>query len=148
MNWKRGMKVAKAMAVLGAALGLASPAAALRFELSSPSVAFPASYSAEGRAKVMAALNRRDCTFVKGHGLNSFTSISYRGEARALNGMATALAGCPGASVSVTFVRKDEEWDWRVGHTAHGNSFRIEVNAGSKRLDLEQLRLPVRAEAE
>lgn len=140
------MKQAQVAAIAGLALGMAVPAAALYIRLTKPSVAFAASYPREAQSRVMAALQRPDCTFVQGHGLNSFTSLSYRGKTEALNGMAKALAACPGVSLSARLVAKDEGWDWRLGHQAHGNSFGMEINTRSERIDRTKLQLPVRVE--
>ena len=61
----------------------------------------------------------------------------------ALNQFIDELAKCPGITVHVGFKRlPDADVDWRVGYDYFRNSFQIEVNTGSQRVDLEALYIP------
>jgi hypothetical protein len=122
-------------------LVLAAPAWALMGKLDKPGVALPVGYPAT--QQVMAALNRKDATFVDGHFINSFTSLRYRGNWLAFNLFLEDLAACPGVSVSVRFKHLPDDVDWRVGHDGLLNGFLVEINPASKRLDLERLVIPV-----
>lgn len=128
-------------AVAALVLALAAPAWALSGTLDKPGVALPVGYPAT--QQVMAALNRKDATFVDGHFVNSFTSLRYRGNWLAFNLFLEDLAACPGVSVSVRFKQLPDDVDWRVGHDGLSNGFLVEINPASKRLDLERLYIPV-----
>ena len=131
------------LAATALALTLAAPTLAALGELKTPAVPFAESYPASTRAKVEHALNRKDCKFVGGAWLNSFTTLRYQGETVPLNLFIDELTKCPGVTVHVAFKRlPDADVDWRVGHDFHRNSFQVEVNTASKRVDLEKLYIP------
>ena len=127
-------------AVAALLLALAAPVWALAGKLDKPSVALPAGYPA--KQQVMAALNRKDATFVDGHFVNSFTSLRYRGNWLAFNLFLEDLAAS-GVPVAVRFKQLPDDVDWRVGHDGLLNQFLVEINPASKRLDLEKLYIPV-----
>jgi hypothetical protein len=131
--------------VLGAAIvvGLATPVGAAYGELKSPSVGFPESTPEVTKVAVQKALARKDCTFLGGHWLNSFTSLRYRGNTLAANLFLDQLAKCPGVTVSVRFRKQGDDWDWRVSHMAwDGPEFGVEINLNSPRLNIEDLVVP------
>lgn len=125
------------------ALTLAAPTLAALGELKTPDIPFPKDYPASARAQVEHTLNRKDCKFVGGAWLNSWTTLNYQGETVPLNLFIEELTKCPGVTVHVGFKRlPDEDVDWRVGHDFFHNSFQVEVNTASKRVDLEKLYIP------
>lgn len=126
----------------------AANAFALAGDLTEAGVALPAGYPKAAQDQVMAALERPDCKFLKGHFINWHTSLLYAGETKALNQFLDALAKCPGVTLYVSFTtdpvpRDDGQCDWFVSHDAHANSFHVRVNLKSERLKLPELRLPV-----
>lgn len=128
-------------------LGLTSPVNAAAGTLTQPSVALPAEYSKAHGDKVYAALRRTDSKFLGGNWLNSFTSLRYSGNTRALGLFLEQLSECPGVSVSVSFFRPGpgqdlESTDWQVAHDAHSNSFNVRINLQSKTVNLEDLYVP------
>lgn len=129
-------------------LASAGDAFALAGDLKEPGVALPQDYPKAAQEQVMAALKQPDCKFLKGHYLNSHTSLLYAGETKALNQFLEALANCPGVTLHVSFTtdpvpRDDGQCDWFVSHDAHANSFHVRVNLKSERIKLPELRLPV-----
>jgi hypothetical protein len=123
-------------------LGLAVSAWAAAGELKTPGVALPEKTPEATKAAIKKALNRKDCTFLGGMWLNSFTSLRYRGDTLAANLFMEELAKCPGQTVSIRFRKLDEEWDWRVSHMAWDGGFGVEINLNSPRLDIEKLVVP------
>ena len=123
-------------------LSFATPVSALYQELTTPSVGFAKGYPAASQAKVMAALKRPDSKFLGGHFLNSWTSLRYGGNTRALNLFLDDLVKCPGVTVHVGFKKLPDNTDWRVGHDAWSNRFQVEVNLTSERLNIEELYIP------
>jgi hypothetical protein len=123
-------------------LCLAGASPALYLELSSPGVAFAEGYPANARAQVTAALKRTDLKFLGGHALNSYTSLRYRSDTRALNDFLHDLAKCPGVTIGVRFAKIEDECDWRVSHSAYTGHFQVEVNLNSTRLSIQDLELP------
>src|SRR5687767_14800384 len=96
-----------------------NPAPAAMGKLDAPAVAFAVGYPKEAQASVQRALTRKDCKFLGGTWLNSWTTLRYAGDVWAVNQMIDDLTRCPGATVHVGFKRWDDEADWRVGHSAH-----------------------------
>jgi hypothetical protein len=123
-------------------LCLADTSSALYMELSSPGVAFTQEYPANAQAQVMAALRRADLKFLGGHALNSYTSLRYRSDTRALNQFLNDLAECPGVTIGVRFAKIDDGCDWRVSHLAQTNDFQVEVNLNSGRVSIQELEIP------
>ncbi len=126
-------------------LGAAGSAFALMAELKEPGVAHAADYPKAAQEQVAAALKRPDCKFLKGHFINSHTSLLYAGDTKALNLFLDALAKCPGVTLHVSFVADPipgEPCDWNVAHDAHENSFHVRVNLKSERIQLPDLYLP------
>ena len=120
------------------ALGLAG-------ELKEPGVAFSQSYPDAARQQVMAALNRTDCKFLKGRFINSFSSLFYAGETKALNLFLADLAKCAGVTLTVLFTSDPvavEPCDWVVTHDSMANHFAVRVNLKSDRIKLAELSLP------
>jgi hypothetical protein len=130
------------IAALAILFSLVSFAFALAGKLDSPGVAFMGGYPKDAQAKVMAVLTRADCKFLGGHFVNSFTSLRYQGETRALNLFLDDLVKCPGVTVQVGFKKLDDECDWRVSHEAYPNRFHVEVNLNSKRVKIEDVYIP------
>ena len=126
------------------ALALAVPAQAAAGKLDKPGVALPADFPKAAQAQIQSALERKDCKFLGGFWLNSWTSLRYGGNTLALNLFMEELARCPGTGVSVQLRKLDDDCDWRVGHSPSftDNSFLIEVNLNSKSIDLERLVVP------
>lgn len=123
----------------------ATNAFALAGELKEPGVAHAAGYPQAAQQQIAAALKRPDCKFLKGHFLNSHTSLLYAGETKALNQFLDGLAKCPGVTLHVSFVADPipgEPCDWVVAHDAHANSFHVRVNLKSERIKLPELYLP------
>lgn len=118
---------------------LAAPAAALRVELKTPSVAYRADYPREAVLVVQQALTRQDAKFLGGVGINSWTNLRYAGDTRALNRFLEDLAACPGVTVSVRFKRLTEDADWLVGHSGQENRFQVEINLNSERMRVDDL---------
>ena len=124
---------------------LTTRAFALAGDLTEPGVALPKDFPEAARTNIMKALRRPDCKFLGGHFLNSFTSLSYGGDTKALNFFLDSLAKCPGVTLSVSFVSEHlphESCDWNVGHEAFRNRFDVRVNLKSSRIKLEQLVIP------
>jgi WD40 repeat protein len=112
-------------------------------ELDAPQVSLPLDYPAKAREQVYYALHRMDCRFVSGFWLNSWTTLHYRGDTRALSMFLDDLAQCPGVTLSVSFTSEiDVDCDWRVGHKAPENRFQVEVNLKSDRIELDKLVVP------
>jgi len=129
-------------AAVSLAFSLAAPTSAAYGTLTTPGVAFAKGYPAGAQARVMAALTRKDCKFLDGHWLNSWTNLRYAGDTLALNLFLDDLVKCPGVTVHVGFQKLDDDSDWTVGHTAHANRFQVAVNLNSKRVDVEKLYIP------
>src|SRR5687768_10201828 len=98
--------------------GAILPAFGAAGEVDIPAVAHSASFPEKARLQIAAALKRDDCKFLGGSWLNSWTTLRYAGDTRALNLFIGGLAECPGVTVSVS-LRKSlpEEAVWRVGHS-------------------------------
>ena len=114
-------------------------------ELTTPCVAFRTDYPETARTNITVALQRSDCEFLGGSALNSFTSLSYGGDTRALNLFLDGLAKCPGVTLSVSFVSDslpDDRCDWHVSHAAGQNRFNVRVNLKSSRIKLDKLVIP------
>lgn len=126
------------LATVTDALGLAG-------DLTEPGVAFSQSYPDGARQRVMAALQRPDCKFLKGRFINSHTTLFYAGETKALNLFLADLAKCSGVTLSVSFTAAPvagEPCDWVVSHDADANRFAVRVNLKSERIKLPDLSLP------
>lgn len=139
------MKNHLAPLLCAALLATATDALALAGELKEPGVAFSQGYPEAARQQVMAALNRSDSKFLKGRFVNSFTSLFYAGETKALNLFLDDLAKCPGVTLHVSFTTDPivgEQCDWLVSHDAHENRFSVRVNLKSDRIKLPELYLP------
>ncbi len=139
------MKTHFAPLLCAALFATATTALALMGELKEPGVAHAAGYPEAAQKQVREALTRPDCKFLKGHFLNSHTSLLYAGETKALNLFLDALAKCPGITLHVSFVADPipgEPCDWVVSHAAHQNSFHVRVNLKSERIKLPDLYLP------
>jgi hypothetical protein len=109
------------LATVTDALGLAG-------DLKEPGVAFSQSYPDAARQQVMAALNRPDCKFLKGHFINWHTSLFYAGETMGLNLFLADLAKCDGVTLTVLFTSEPvatEPCDWVVSHDSMANHFAI-----------------------
>ena len=131
------------LAVLALSTFHAKQVHALADGLKSPNgIAISTDYPAAAQIKLRAALDRKDCQFVGGRFVNWISMLRYEGHTEALNGMFADLAECPGVTVTTVFRKIDEKCDWSVVHNAHGNSFEIQINVRSKRIDLEGLKLP------
>lgn len=114
--------------------------------LSAPSFSAPKDCPVVVMNQVSAALNRREARFLGGRFFGAFHhSMSYGGDAKALNGMLADLAACPGMSLSVGFSTNfTEAADWTVSDSAGSTNFifRVQVNLKSDRLRLGELVLP------
>lgn len=108
------MKSCLAPWLCAALLVTTTNAFALAGELKEPGVAHAQGYPQAAQQQVMAALKRAGCKFLKGHFLNSHTSLLYAGETKALN----------------------------LFLDAHSNRFHVRVNLKSERIKLPDLYLP------
>jgi hypothetical protein len=131
---------------LAAISNRASPAAG---ELNLPSVATYSTYPQAHRQQLLTILQRKDCKFVKGSWLNASTQLHYHSNTEALGHFLSALAKCPGVTVSISFYRPGEEarWapetsNWSVFHSAYNNHFQVKVNLASDEIDLTSLYIP------
>jgi len=135
-----------AIALIAIALSVmtARRAFAIVIALRSANVSSSADYPASAEQQVQAALQRKDCKFLRGIWINGRTTIHYAGNAASLNGLVGDLVKCPGVTVSLRFRKLNEQGDWLLLHDARrrANSFEIQINLNSKRIDLENLVLP------
>jgi len=142
----RIMKIHRLAPLLCAALlATAIDASGLAGDLKEPGVAFAQDYPDVARQQVMAALNRPDCKFLKGHFINSFTSLCYAGETKTLNLLLADLAKCPGVTLHVSFTTEPiagEGCDWVVSHDSDANRFAVRVSLKYDRIKLADLSLP------
>jgi hypothetical protein len=125
--------------------GLTTSVLALGGKLTSPGqLSFPKDYPESTRTRFLAALQRPDSKFLGGDFVNSVSNLRYGGDTKALHRFLDALATCPGATVSISFVAGfDEEADWRVSHNGHkANRFHVQINLRSKQIHLEDLVIP------
>lgn len=123
----------------------ATDAFGLAGDLKEPGVAFSQNYPDGARQQVMAALNRPDSKFLKGHFINWHTSLFFAGETKALNLFLADLAKCVGVTLTVIFTSDPvaaEPCDWVVSHDSMTNHFAVRVNLKSNRIKLEELSLP------
>lgn len=98
--------------------------------------------SKEDYEKIVAVLNRKDCKFVEGMWLNSFTTLKYKSETVPLNLFIKELTECPNVIVHVSFYQSEpQDADWTVSNSAD-NRFNICINLKSKAIDMEKLYLP------
>jgi hypothetical protein len=135
----------RALIAFALLLGVCAPALAELEVLSQPGLAFSASYPAKAQAKVNAAIQRKDCRFLGGIGLNAWTNLRYVGDAKALNGMLDALAKCPGITLHVAFRKPTpgtDDFDWQVGHMAWDNRIQVEVNLREGGIRPEDVYIP------
>ncbi len=129
---------------------------AIYMKLDSPGLAFPAGYPEAKRERISAVLGSKKCKFVGGHALNSFTTLIYQGNTRALNLFLDGLAKCRGLTIHVSFCKPTNSGhglsgnDWSVHHHAgEANRFHVRINLASQQIDLEKLYLPdIRTAAE
>lgn len=137
------------IAALIAAL-LPCAALARKGELDRPHVALHTSIPENHRKQILRALKRKDCTFVSGTWVNSFTRLHYRSDAKALQGFIDELSKCPDIKVTLGFISKKEssgwmptESNWSVFHMpVDGNTFIVKVRLGSE-IDVSKLNIPV-----
>lgn len=104
------------------ALGLATHAFALAGELKDPGLAFPKDFPESARTTMTEALTHKDCTFLGGFFLNSFTNLRYQGETTALNHFLEGLMKCPGVILIIRFQPENPttpvNYDWLLALTA------------------------------
>lgn len=130
---------------LSLVFGLTVQAFALMAKLTQPDLAFPVGFSETVRTNIMAALRRDDCKFVGGHFINSFTSLRYDGETKALNLFLDGLAKCPGVALAVRFHSEaaPESGDWVVAHNASQPlELTVHLYLKSSRIKLDDLVIP------
>jgi hypothetical protein len=87
-------------------------------------------------------LQRPDGKYLKGHWLNSWSSLQYGGDTTALNMMVADLAQCPGLSVSLTFQKLNNEASWIVGQNRNEAKIQVIVNLTSPQIEVERISLP------
>ncbi len=112
-----------ALSAIVLSVATARSAFALAGRLSSAYIGHSASYPADARKKVRAALQRKDCKFLGGSFVNSNTFLRYAGDAGSLSRFISDLVKCPGMTVTVEFKKRDDKCDWYVSHDARTNSF-------------------------
>ena len=118
---------------------------AMAGDLSSPSLAFPASFPVEARTNILAALTHPAYQFAGGEFVNTSTTLRYGGDTKALNLFLQRLSKCRDAIVSITFVTFIEDADvtWRVSHLAHDEGWlHVQINLSSKHIKLDELAIP------
>jgi hypothetical protein len=116
-----------------------------RFDLKEPELAFPQGFPESNRTNILASLKRSDCKFLGGSFINSFTSLNYGGDTRALNLFLSGLVNCPGVTLSVRFAseRIPEDCDWQVTHMAgEPAKLMVGINLQSSRIKLDALVIP------
>ncbi len=118
------------------------------WELDQPGVAFAATYPQADRDRVRAVLAAKKYKYVHGFAINSFTTLTYRGDTRALNSFLEELAACREVTIHVSFERPANsghylhDVDWAVHHQASENRFQVKINLASANIDLPSLYLP------
>src|SRR5262245_17347778 len=100
------MKKTVLIAGLSLFAGMVGHVLALAGTLDQPGVAFPTSVPEAVRKTMMDSLKRPDCKYIGGSFINSFTSLKYGGDTKALNLFLSGLLNAPGTSVSVMFTRE------------------------------------------
>lgn len=132
--------------LLGAVLMFAgrSDALALAGEVKHPGVALSQKLPETVRKKISAALNRKDCKFLGGAFINSFTTLWYTSDTRALNLFLDDLKHIPQVLLHVSFVKElsREDAAWSVHHQASENRFQIRIALGGP-IKIEDIYLPV-----
>lgn len=120
-----------------------SDALALAGKLKQPGIALSKKYPDVVRKKIYAALNRKDCKFVDGMFINSFTTLWYDSDTRALNLFMDDLKHIPQVTLNVSFVKSisREKAAWSVHHEAGDNRFHIRVGLGG-RIKIEEIYIP------
>lgn len=71
--------------------------------------------------------------------------MRYKGDTKALNGMLTDLAKCPGVLLTIQFDNKfSDPGDWSVSSQPGSTQFifQVMVNLKSERIKLDELRVP------
>ncbi|WP_035612093.1 hypothetical protein [Haloferula sp. BvORR071] len=137
------MKTSLACVAFG--LALLTRVMALAGDLSEPGIAFPSDFSKPAQLRIMEALKHPDCKFLGGRFVNSFTSLNYAGETKALNLFMEQLAKCPGVVLAVRFKAEGfaEGCDWMIAHEAGDPcKLTVHVNLKSSRVKLEDLVIP------
>jgi hypothetical protein len=103
-------------------LALATRAFALAGDLKDPGLAFPKDFPESVRTTMTDALTHKDCTFLGGRFINSFTNLRYQGETTALNQFLAGLVKCPGVILTIRFQPENPNtpvnYDWLLAHTA------------------------------
>jgi len=132
--------------LLGVVLMLAgrSDALGLAGEVKHPGVALSQKLPGTVRQKISAALKRKDCKFLGGNFINSFTTLWYTSDTQALNLFMDDLKHIPQVLLHVSFVKELSRADaaWAVHHQASANRFQIRVALGG-RIKIEEVYLPV-----
>ncbi len=129
--------------VFGSAWG----AWAMAGRLTSPNLAFPATFPESSRTNFLAALTAPEYKFLEGDFVNAVTRLRYGGETKGLNLFLRRLAQCPGVKILVSFAPPPlpgESYAWLVTHNAWGDADHLEVriNLRSPQIQLEELSLP------
>lgn len=121
-----------------------SNALALAGEVTHPGVALSQKLPETVRKKISAALKRKDCKFLGGAFINSFTTLWYTSDTRALNLFMDDLKHIPQVLLHVSFVKElsREEAAWSVHHQAGENRFHIRVALGG-RINIEEIYIPL-----
>jgi hypothetical protein len=122
------------------------PLLARSMALSKPSFTAPHGCPTQVVNQVSAALSRLDCKFVGGQLASRSTHLRYDGDTKALNGMLSDLAKCPGVALTLQFTNNFvEPGDWSVGSVARYQgtfAFSVLANLKSERIKVGELRFP------
>ncbi len=139
------MKKTLCIAFLALIMGMVARVFGLAGTLDQPGVAFPTNIPEADRKEMMDSLKHPDCKYIGGNFINSFTSLRYGGDTKALNLFLSGLLKTPGTSVSVLFSKEVavEGCDWMLSHSANQpRHFAVRVNLKSSHINLEELVIP------
>ncbi|TWU44714.1 hypothetical protein Poly51_59830 [Rubripirellula tenax] len=120
-----------------------APASAIVVQLQSASqVPFTNDYPKYAREQVRAAFQTENCGFIDGTTNMSSATVRFAGNTAALNMQLLSLSTCPTATLSVAFEEMEHSCDWRIVYSVKLAKFLVTVNLGSKRIELEHLKIP------
>jgi hypothetical protein len=136
---------------IGACVATAArPVNAAYSKLKASSLSMGKDFSDGDYKQLKRVLERKDCKFLGGGSLNSFTSLQYAGDTTAVNRFVEALSLCPQVTVRVIFFRPGaggSESDWMVTQEGNSHELVVRINLASNNVKMENLYLPpVKAE--
>jgi hypothetical protein len=138
------------MLIAGAAIRVFAMAG----NLTSPSLAFPATTSPALRSRIIDIISQPECKFLRGRFINANTTLEYAGKTAALNRMIEQLAQCDGIRVHLAFAsgsaaawtapNSPADASWTIHHNgwAGADWIEIQVNPASELIQLGLLEIP------